>query len=97
MTNVVGINEQKIDKLINEIYFYSNRIKMVLDQADSIVENTNSFYDCESAKMFRSAFEKYKRNFNIINKNILSYSDDLSSVKNFYRNKAQMFSVNLKK
>ena len=80
-----GINEDAVNKLILDIYNYEEKINKTLDQISTVVENTKEFYQCESANEYRNKFNMFSANFNIINKNLLSYADDMIKLKNRYK------------
>ena len=82
-----GINEALIDKLIIEIYDYADKINSTLTCIDELVQNTNIYFDCESADLFRNNFNNVKANFKIVNKNILDYSNDYVKIKNNYNHR----------
>ena len=83
--NKIGVNVDGIDKLILDIYNYAEKINKTLNQITNVVEQTKSFYDCDIANDYRNKFNNFKTNFNIINKNIQSYAEDLIKLKNKYR------------
>lgn len=83
--NEIGINIDSVDKLILDIYNYAEKINKTLNQISEVVDETKNFYDCEVADNYRNKFNNFKANFNIINKNIISYSDDLIKLKNRYQ------------
>ena len=83
--NEIGINIDSVDKLILDIYNYAEKINKTLNQISEVVDETKNFYDCEVADNYRNKFNHFKANFNIINKNIISYSDDLIKLKNRYQ------------
>lgn len=79
--DVVGVNEKGIDNLILEIYDYVEKIKGQLNQFEDLVDSTKNFYQSESGENFRNRFVELKDNFQVVNDNILSYSVELSRVK----------------
>lgn len=83
--NEIGINIDSIDKLILDIYNYVERINKTLNQITDVVEQTKFFYDCESAKKYRAKFNDFSTNFEIINKNLKGYAEDMIKLKNRYQ------------
>ena len=75
--NEIGINIDSIDKLILDIYNYAERVNKTLNQITDVVDQTKNFYDCEAAQNYRNKFNSFKTNFNVINKNLNSYAEDL--------------------
>ena len=84
--NEIGINIDSIDKLILDIYNYAERINKTLNQISDVVDQTNTFYQCDVATEYRNKFNSFRTNFAIIDKNIKSYADDLIKLKNRYQN-----------
>ena len=62
------------------------RVNKTLNQITDVVEQTNNFYNCESAQKYRNKFNDFKTNFSIINTNLKSYAEDLIKLKNKYQN-----------
>ena len=83
--NTVGINEQKIDKLVLDINNYAERINNVLNNMEDLVNSTNSFFLEEVGNEFRNNFKQLSSNFPTVKTNILSYSQDLIKVKLNYQ------------
>lgn len=79
--NSKGINEEKLDKLVIEIYDYADKIKLLLNEVDDLVAETNNFYICDNGNDFRNKFNTLKTNFTIVNGNIISYAEDLVNAK----------------
>ena len=86
--NTIGINYLKIDKLILDIYDYSEKIQKTLDQISNIVDKTKDFYLCYEADCYRNKFSDFRQNFPVINKNIISYAEDLIRLKTNYQRTA---------
>ncbi len=80
-TNSKGVNEEKLDKLVIEIYDYADKIKLILNEVDDLVASTNNFFICDSGTDFRNKFNTLKTNFSIVNGNIISYAEDLVNAK----------------
>jgi len=84
--NEAGINIDSVDKLILDIYNYAERINKTLNQITDVVDKTKTIYNCDAANNYRNKFESFRVNFNIVDKNIKSYADDLIKLKNRYQN-----------
>ena len=87
--DVVGFNEEKMNKLIIEIFDYANKVNKIFNQANELIENTKTFYDCESGNKFREKYMTLSDNYKIINQNILSYAKELTTVKKKYTTSGQ--------
>lgn len=80
-SNSKGVNEEKLDKLVIEIYDYADKIKSILNEVDDLVTSTNNFFICDSGTEFRNKFNTLKTNFSNVNGNIISYAEDLVNAK----------------
>lgn len=94
---VNGINEEKIDKLVIDLYSYSDRVKEILSEVELTMSKIKEIYVSEYAKELESLMPLYKQKFNIINQNILSYSDDFIHVKELYKKREQNMADIMKK
>lgn len=84
--NEVGINLDSIDKLILDIYNYAERANKTLNQIADVVDQTKTFYNCDEADNYRNKFNSFRTNFKVVNKNLVSYAEDLIKIKNRYQN-----------
>lgn len=84
--NEVGINLDSVDKLILDIYNYAERVNKTLNQISDVVDQTKTFYVCDAADNYRNKFNSFRTNFNVVNKNLVSYAEDLIKLKNRYQN-----------
>lgn len=83
--NKIGIDVDSIDKLVLDIYNYADKISKTLNQISEVVDRTKSFYVSSASNDFRNKFNSFSANFPTINKNIVSYADDLIKLKNRYQ------------
>lgn len=81
-----GINESGIDKLILDIYDYSDKIKTILNSLEDLIDSTKSCYDSPDGNEFRAKFSLEKDSINNLISNILSYTEDLTLVKKDFKN-----------
>ena len=77
---IIGIKEEKLKKLILEIYDYRDKISKILETADILVNETKNYYKSEDGELYRKKFAIFANNFDIMLKNIKSYADDLERV-----------------
>ena len=66
MEDASGINKDKVDKLIKDIYSYYDRIKEILNEVESIIDDTKNNYKSETADYIRNEFQQYKDKFYIV-------------------------------
>ena len=95
--NEVGINLDSIDKLILDIYNYAERVNKTLNQISDVVDQTKNFYAWESADNYRNKFNSFRTNFKVVNKNLISYAEDLIKLKNRYQNMSDEMTQTIKK
>lgn len=81
----IGINVDTIDKLILDIYNYAEKINKTLNQISEVVDQTKTFYECDTANNYRNKFNSFRTNFVVIDKNLKSYAEDLIKLKNKYQ------------
>lgn len=95
--NEVGINLDSVDKLILDIYNYADRVSKTLNQIADVVDDTKKFYDCDAADEYRKKFNSFRTNFKVVNKNLVSYANDLIKLKNRYQNMSDDMTQSIKK
>lgn len=77
MEEVIGINEQKLKQINQEILDYHKEIKNIFNTYTNIIEKTNIYFKGENAEIFRKKYKTFSNNFIAINKSFLIYSNDL--------------------
>lgn len=78
---LVGVNEDKIDKLVLDIYDYIERINNVLNNMENEMDKTASCFDCSAGRDLRSRFNEQKSMFPIIRENFMKDAELLIKVK----------------
>ncbi len=96
MNKTSGINEILVDKMINDIVATSDRVSNILNQLDELIQESKTFYNCESSTVFYNNFNQFANNFKILKKNILSYSEDFANVKSNYQARIIEFTTGMK-
>lgn len=81
MNKVSGINEIAVDRMIDDIALYADRIKRIFNDIETVVTQTQIFYVCDSATTFRNNFNQLAYNFKSINQSVLSYANDFANLK----------------
>lgn len=79
-----GISATALDKMILDIYDYAEKSNKIINEIDSLVSETKNYFICEAGDSFRSKYDKLSSQKHSLNKNILSYTSDLTSVKEHY-------------
>lgn len=78
---LVGVNEDKIDKLVLDVYDYIERINNVLNNIENEMDKTASCFDCSAGRDLRSKFNEQKSVFPIIRENFMKDAEFLIKVK----------------
>ncbi|MGE5456624.1 MAG: hypothetical protein ACM3O4_05960 [Ignavibacteriales bacterium] len=76
-TNLRGINEEGIKKLILNIYDYSEQINTILNSIDDLVNDTKKHFTIDENDSFYTRFSAIKDNFMNVRDNILSYAEEI--------------------
>lgn len=86
MPDVRGINEEKIDYLVLDIYDYAERVNQILNNIDELMIKSNEYYNCESNQTIINHYKELSFNFPVLKQNILTTANDLVKVKHHYSN-----------
>jgi len=84
-SNLKGINEEGIKKLVLNIYDYSEQISTILNSIDDLVTDVKEHFQIESSNVFYNKFTEVKNNFGNVRDNILSYADEMLKVSNNFQ------------
>ena len=82
--NVIGINEENLSALINELNNYIEDISKTFNDMDDIIEGTNATFQGEAGDALRNKYDYIKLNFPRILNNLESYTKDLVKIRNNY-------------
>ena len=82
--DLVALNETAVDNIMLDVIEYSNKIKIIFNKIDDLVEQLKAEYVCSSATIFYKQYEELNDNYSVIVNNILSYNNDLMSLKKRY-------------
>lgn len=77
---VSGINEKQLISVINKLTSNIEKLESRFDQIDTIITNSNNWYSSDSADAFRSRYNDFRLNYDIVKKNLLSYVEDLNNL-----------------
>lgn len=82
--NATAINEQLVERLILNLGDYAERSNRIINDINSLAAGSKSYFDCDAANKFRNKCEQITSEKNTLNKNILSYTNDLVRLKSHY-------------
>lgn len=78
---LIGVNEDKIDALILDVYDFIEKINGALDKIDSEVDRVCLNNDCSAIQALKTKFSEQRAYFPIINSNLVKYTETLLKVK----------------
>lgn len=78
---LVGIDENKIDKLVLDLYNSIEKINNILNNIDNEMNKVNTYFDCTAGKSLYTKFASQKNMFPIINDNFMKDTELLIKVK----------------
>lgn len=81
---VIAINEAEINKIMLEVIDCSNKVKSIFNSIDDQVEKLKANYSCASATTLYKQYENFNDNYSVIVNNMLSYNEDMTSLKKRY-------------
>lgn len=93
MSDVIGINEERMNSMILDIGDCNDAIMSLFLQMEDVVDRTTQSYQCEAGNAFRNVFSETQTSFNTLQRNLEMYSSDLVRAKD---NNAQIDSKALK-
>lgn len=77
METVVAIREEKLKKLILEIYDLRDKASKVLSDLEVLVNSSETYFDSDDGRTYREKFKLLSQNFPIFLSNIEGYGQDL--------------------
>ncbi len=80
-----GISETGIDRLILDLYDYSDKCNKLSNEIRDLIDSSKSFYITNDGDRFRKNFNKFYNGTEKLNKNILTIVSDLNNVKVNYK------------
>lgn len=77
MEKIVAIREEKLKKLILEIYDLRDRASKILSDLEVLVNSSEVYFDSDDGRIYREKFKLLSQNFPIFLSNIEGYGQDL--------------------
>ena len=77
---VTGIRENELSSLSIEILDYSDRISEIFDKLDSCISKLPTYYQDPACTKLINYYRGLSKNYSTIKKNLMSYSDDLTTL-----------------
>lgn len=94
--SVIAINEAELEKYMLDVIDCSNKIKLIFNKIDNLMETVKTHYVCSSSNILYSQYKQLSANYSIIIDNILSYNSDLLSLKKKYITTLDSLAENIK-
>lgn len=87
MNKIVGIDKEKLKKIILNIYEYRDKINTIFNDVEYLIDETKQYYDSDDGDYFRQKLSQLCSNRSVVLSNIKSYCEDLEKViHNFEKN-----------
>ncbi len=80
MNQLSGINEPDLGTLSIEILDYADKVSEIFEKIDSEIFSLTNYYKGTSSNKIIEAYDGFRKNYQTIKENIISYSDDLNSL-----------------
>lgn len=80
--NEIGTHEDKIDKLVLDLYSYSEQIIDKLQRIKKEIQNSSEYYNGKNGRALRQKIEEQSQQFINIKANIQKLTENLIKVKN---------------
>lgn len=77
MEKIVAIREEKLKKLILEIYDLRDKASKALSDLEVLVNSSETYFDSDDGRTYREKFKLLSQNFPIFLSNIEGYGQDL--------------------
>jgi len=88
-----AIREDELTELSVSIMETADKISIIFDKIEKEISNLSSYLSCDALSKIVAEYEGLSNNFNIIPKNINTYSEDLISVMNKMRSGMKNISI----
>lgn len=79
-----GINNNLIDKLINDVGSYADDLLFILNSIDDNFNGAMNYINCDISVSLKESYEGISSNFKPVNSNILTYGTDYAKIKQAY-------------
>ncbi len=91
---VTWIKEDELSSLSIEVLDYSDRISEIFDKIDNTISKLPTYYQDSACTKLMSYYHELAENYSVIKQNIVSYSDDLTTlIKKMRENDKYMASL----
>lgn len=94
---VAGINEQKMNKAIINIYNIAEAMQEKFNSVEALMADASEDFKSPGMSNLLDNFNSFKTNFATAVANIRCYGEDLTKVKNNFRNINMNIAENIKK
>lgn len=75
-----GVSKSKLDLLCREIQDYTEHMQSILNQLDTVFEQSKESFQGEISLSFYSKYKELSNSYKIIQENMYSYIDEFHSV-----------------
>jgi len=78
---LIGVNDDKIDALILDVYDFIEKINSALNKIESEVDRVSLNCDCSAIRSLKTKFSEQRAYFPIISSDLVKYTEILMKVK----------------
>lgn len=82
---ILGIREDDLGEFSMDILNLSEDISEIFSSIDSKMESLKNYFDCDQYNNLMSSYRDFRKNYGIVKRALVSYSDDLIAVINKVR------------
>lgn len=79
---VLGIKEDDLCDFAMDILNLSDDVSDLFSSIDSKMESLKNYFDCAQYNNLMSSYRDFRKNYGVVKRAIISYSDDLIAVVN---------------
>lgn len=95
--DLMGINEERIKKMVLNIYDYAEQINTILNSIDDAISEASKCLIIDGNEILQKNFSSVKNNFVYVKSNILSYADELLKAESDYLRTSEEIAIDLRK
>ena len=86
MEDLITINEEALNKLVLDLYDYSERVNSILNQISDLVNYSSTYFEGQQSDDIIKKYNSLLETLENLKYNISDYSSDLIKVKNKFKN-----------
>lgn len=92
-----GVNHEKIVFVVNQIYRSCENLNAIKLNFDELIQDFHRKYDGSFGHNFKNSLDALSSKYDIVVKNILSFTEDFSKINSLVKNVDDELQLNIKK